>query len=108
MGGIVATLIDVRVRAAEYKSSHIKKSITFNQCQNRGNIYYGENRASFNQCAGGILGQALHIVTGRTGTSSWSTAALQIPYSNMTINMNQCENHGAINLYSKAVSVLTS
>ena len=108
MGGIVATLIDVRVRAAEYKSSLIKKSITFNLCQNRGNIYYGENRASFNQCAGGILGQALHIVTGRTGTSSWSAAALQIPYSNMTINMNQCENHGAINFYSKAVSVLTS
>ena len=108
MGGIVATLIDCRVRSAEYKSSLIKKSITFNQCQNWGDIYYGENRASFNQCAGGMLGQALHLVTGRTGTSSWSTAALQIPYSNMTINMNQCENHGAITFYSKAVSLLTS
>ena len=108
MGGIVATLIDVRVRKAEYKSSLINKSITFNQCQNWGDIYYGENRASFNQCAGGILGQALHIVTGRTGSSSWSTAALQIPYSNMTINMNQCENRGAISFYSKAVSLITS
>ena len=108
MAGIVANCFDCRVRSAEYKSSLIKKTLTFNQCRNTGNIYYGENRASFNQCAGGMLAQALNIVTGRTGTSSWSTAALQIPYTNLTIDMNQCENHGDITFYSKAVSVITS
>ena len=108
MAGIVANCFDCRVRSAEYKSSLIKKTLTFNQCSNSGNIYYGENRASFNQCAGGILAQALNIVTGRTGTSSWSTAALQIPYTNLTIDMNQCENRGSITYFSKAVSVITS
>ena len=108
MAGVVANCFDCRVRSAEYKSSLIKKTLTFNQCSNSGNIYYGENRASFNQCAGGILAQALNIVTGRTGTSSWSTASLQIPYTNLTIDMNQCENRGSITFYSKAVSLITS
>ena len=108
MAGVVANCFDCRVRSAEYKSSLIKKTLTFNQCSNSGDIYYGENRASFNQCAGGILAQALNIVTGRTGSSSWSTAALQIPYTNLTISMNQCENRGDITFYSKAVSVITS
>ena len=108
MAGIVANCFDCRVRSAEYKSSLIKKTLTFNQCSNSGNIYYGENRASFNQCAGGMLAQALNIVTGRTGSSSWSTASLQIPYTNLTIDMNQCENRGNITFYSKAVSVITS
>ena len=108
MAGVVANCFDCRVRSAEYKSSLIKKTLTFNHCSNSGNIYYGENRASFNQCAGGMLAQALNIVTGRTGTSSWSTAALQIPYTNLTISMNQCENHGDITFFSKAVSLITS
>ncbi len=106
LGGVAANCFDFRIRASEYKSSLIKKTLTFNQCTNHGKIYYGENRASFGQSAGGILAQALHWLEGRSG---WRTAwCYNTPYSNMTITMNQCENHGEITFFSKAVSLITS
>ena len=105
MGGVAANCFDFRIRDAEYKSSLIKKTLTFNQCINKGKIYYGENRASINQSAGGILGQALHWLEGRQAWRSWT---INLPYSNMTIAMNQCENHGQIQFFTKAVGILTS
>lgn len=105
MGGVAANCFDFRIRDAEYKSSIIKKTLTFNQCKNHGKIYYGENRASFNQSAGGILGQALHWLEGR---SAWRPWTISLPYSTMAITMNQCENHGQIQFFTKAIGILTS
>jgi hypothetical protein len=105
LAGVVANCFDFRIRTAEYKSTLIKKTLTFNQCTNEGAIYYGENKASFGQSAGGILAQALNWAEGR---SEWRSWAVRLPYSDLTITMNQCENKGDITFYSKAVSLITS
>ena len=104
LGGIVANLCDYRIRTAKTTNSLIKKTLTYNNCTNSGDLYYGEVAASIYQSAGGMLGQALHQLEGYT---NWSYSE-RLPLSNMTITMNNCENSGNISYFTKMVSGLSS
>lgn len=104
MGGIVAFCCDYRLRSADYSGSLIKKTLTYNNCTNNGDLYYGEVAASMYPSAGGMLGQALHMLEGKSG---W-TYTTRLPFSNMTISMNGCRNTGDITYYTTAINSLTS
>ena len=104
MGGIVGFCCDYRLRTADYSGSLIKKTLTFNSCTNNGNLYYGEVAASMYPSAGGMLGEALHMLEGKSG---W-TYTTRLPFSNMTISMNDCHNTGDITYFTTAVNSLTS
>ena len=104
MGGVVANCCDWRMRTAKTTNAIIKKTLTYNNCTNSGDIYYGEIAASIYQSAGGMLGQALHQLEGYV---NWNNSE-RLPLSNMTITMNNCENSGNISYFTKMVSGLSS
>jgi hypothetical protein len=104
MGGIVANCCDWRIRTAKTTNTIIHKTLTYNNCINEGDIYYGEAAASIYQCAGGLLGQALHQLE---GYSNW-TYSERLPLSDMTITMNNCENSGNVTFFTKMVNGISS
>ncbi len=106
MGGVASLLFDVRVRSEVCNTKTIHKTLTFNQCSNSGNIYYGENLASFGISAGGMLAQALNWLTAQSKWAGWGDVYTYIPMNDVTITMNQCENRGNVTYYSKAMNNL--
>ena len=103
MGGLVANCCDFRMGKSTYSGSLIAKTLTYNNCSNSGDIEYNEVAVSIYQSAGGLLGQALHVLE---GYNNWSNSN-RLPVSNMTITMNNCENYGNIKFFTKMISGIT-
>ncbi len=108
MGGIAATHFDYRVFGnLEGDFSKYKHYAIFRNCTNSGDIHYGEVGASVYQCAGGILGQALHCAADRCTNiglegysgGKWYKSQLQAEFYN-------CKNSGNIE-YRTTSMVLT-
>ncbi len=108
MGGIVATHFDYRLFGnLEGDFSKYKHYAIFNNCNNSGNIHYGEVAASVYQIAGGIVGQALHCAADRCTNiglegysgGKWYKSQLQLQFYN-------CKNSGNID-YRTTSMVLT-
>ncbi|MBE6197781.1 MAG: hypothetical protein E7141_03780 [Rikenellaceae bacterium] len=107
MGGLVGTFFDSRI--FELSGNYIG-SVTFNDCQNDGDIHYGEVAASIYQCAGGILGQTLYFIRdaclgspcapeGETYTGSGTK------YGCADVKFYRCKNNGNINYLSTAMNL---
>ena len=107
MGGIVGFYFDCRIFA---KSGNYLQTVTFNDCENSGDIYYGEVAASVYQCAGGIMGQVLHYRGDWTISSNHKTDGESYTgggerYSLVHVNFNRCKNSGKINYLSTATNL---
>ena len=108
MSGIVGLYFDSRVFA---KSGNYKQVVNFNDCENKGNIHYGEIAASVYQCAGGILGQALHLrgdhCIGNNGVyaKGESYTGSGERYSCIDVHFNRCKNSGSIDYLSTAMNL---
>ena len=89
MGGIAAFCFDQRSRTnwTESKSTVATETITFNACENEGNLQYNETAASIYQRAGGILAEAFHHIGNNWGNKY---------YSSKKIVFNNCKNGGNI------------
>ncbi|MBR6655819.1 MAG: hypothetical protein IKL20_04365 [Alistipes sp.] len=107
MGGIVATHFDYRLFGnLEGDFSKYKHYAIFTNCNNSGNIHYGEVAASVYQIAGGIVGQALHCAADRCTNiglegysgGKWYKSQLQLQFYN-------CKNSGDIEYRSTAMSL---
>ena len=107
MGGIVGFCFDCRIFA---KSGNYCEVVTFNDCENSGDIFYGEVAASCYQCAGGILGQVLHYkgdwcIGSNHKKDGESYGGSGERYSLMHIDFNRCKNSGNINYLSTATNL---
>ena len=102
MGGIMAQCFDYRWRLSGTSKALAHETLTFDNCSNSGKLYYGEVGASLWQCAGGILGQALHYV-GDLGRDNNSKTIYR--YCDKHITFNNCSNSGDIEYKSSAISL---
>jgi len=100
LGGIAALCFDIRYRK-NGADSPLQASISFNNCQNSGKLYYGEVGASFFQTAGGILGQLLQYY----GPIAWVGNNTAVHYRDIVAEFNNCTNSGDIQYYSEMVSL---
>ena len=106
LGGIAATHFDYRLFGNEQGDfAKYKHYAIFTGCTNSGDIHYGEIGSSVFQCAGGILGQALHSAADRCiniglegyGGGKWYKSQLQLIFNN-------CSNSGNIDFRSQLLT----
>ena len=108
MGGMVGTFFDTR--NFQGLTANFLAQAIFNDCQNDGDIHYGETAASIYQCAGGMMGQVLHFVRdrcvgsnnapeGETYTGSGTR------YSSADVKFYRCKNNGNISYRSSAMNL---
>ncbi|MBR2032441.1 MAG: hypothetical protein IKA04_09570 [Alistipes sp.] len=99
IGGIVALYFDFRWRKVSVTTGTVKQeTLTFNNCTNSGDLYYGETGASFFQTAGGILAQVLHYIGDYySGTP--------IYYCDKDVRINNCTNEGNIQFFSNQMGI---
>ena len=107
MGGLVATYFDCRVFATK---GNYKQVVNFNDCVNDGDIHYGEIAASCYQCAGGMLGQAIHIrgdwcIGNNDKRNGKAYSGSGERYSCIDVHFNRCKNNGNIDFLSTAMNL---
>ena len=107
MGGLVATYFDCRVFATK---GNYKQVVNFNDCVNDGDIHYGEIAASCYQCAGGMLGQAIHIrgdwcIGNNDKRDGRAYSGSGERYSCIDVHFNRCKNNGNIDFLSTAMNL---
>ena len=103
IGGVAALCYDMRYLRKASSAVSATSTLSFNDCENSGKLYYGEVGSSFFQTAGGILAQALQFY----GPLGWagSGTSTYVHYRDMAIDFNNCRNSGDIQYYSEAVSL---
>lgn len=107
MGGMVGTYFDSRIFE---KSGNYTAAAIFNDCQNDGDIYYGETAASIYQCAGGMMGQVLYYVRdvcvgSPVAPEGESYTGSGTKYGNADVKFYRCKNNGNISYRSSAMNL---
>ena len=105
IGGIAAQYIDNRLYTNKLLTGNIyNKTLTFNGCQNYGDISYHEVAASNYKTAAGILGTALHrLAVYDTGSDKHITSP-----SDLTLRFEGCVNSGSIEHISSGLALKLS
>lgn len=105
IGGIAAQFIDYRLYTNKLLSGNIyNKTLTFNGCQNSGDITYNEVAASSYKTAAGILGTALHCL----GVYDRSDKKYMTSPSDLTLQFDGCVNEGSIEHKSSGLAMKLS
>ena len=101
IGGVAALCYDMRYRKNATAAVSATSTLTFENCENSGKLYYGEVGSSFFQTAGGILAQALQFY----GPLAYTGSGTAVHYRDLKLEFNNCTNSGDVQYYSEAVSL---